>query len=601
MKQLDEKTLLDRKKQGLFSWINFSKGAYILCIDENSNLLSFLDSSFNVKNISSSFFDDVEGKYDYILWRRFDNNSHKMDHILNKINSLLTDNGVAYLGFINKYSIRRECGDTNYYGKYSKKNIENIFKRMSYNFIRIFSIFPDLYYPQFIISNDFYPNENMLVRYFPIYNDPKDIDIDERAIVDYLISEKKLHDYANGYLVEFRKNNNNTTNCQYITLSMDRDNENACNTIVSADCVIKKYPFYPPEKKIEALKDNEMHLINHKVPIIKSAQDKFYKVKFYNADILTTKLHDLLMDDINNFYILFDRYRDIIYSSSDIVKIDNSVPVLKRCYFDLVPLNCLWLNDDFMFIDQEFYTENMSANIVIWRAIKILYLSYPDISNYVLEKDLLARYGMDEQISRQYGLIANSIIDKIRNNDLLKDFYSKHTISVTNLKRNADKSNNNRKLLLMKKIKNSNNKKYNIGYVAGVFDLFHVGHLNILKKAKEQCNHLIVGVVSDRGVTELKGVELFIPFEERIEIVRSCKYVDEAHEIPFEHPTTIDAFNMYHFDVQFSGDDYINDPGWLYMKDFLEKNGSEMVFLPYTKDTSSTKIKESINSKGIKK
>ena len=214
---------------------------------------------------------------------------------------------------------------------------------------------------------------------------------------------------------------------------------------------------------------------------------------------------------------------------------------------------------------------------------------------------MLARYGINDSLAREYNLFSNDYLDKLRNKDILNNFYKKHTISLKKIEENIYKTSDTKMMDLINKIEKSSHKKYNIGYVAGVFDLFHIGHLNILKRAKEMCNHLIVGVVSDRGVTEYKKVELFIPFEERIEIVRSCKYVDEAHEIPFEHPTTIDAFNMYHFDVQFSGDDYINDPGWLYMKDFLEKNGSEMVFLPYTKDTSSTKIKELINRKGIKK
>ncbi len=140
-------------------------------------------------------------------------------------------------------------------------------------------------------------------------------------------------------------------------------------------------------------------------------------------------------------------------------------------------------------------------------------------------------------------------------------------------------------------------KPYHTGYVAGVFDLFHIGHLNMFKHAKEQCDYLIVGVVSDEGVRINKGTEPFIPFEERIEMVRSCRYVDEAVEIPFNYGGTKDAYQMYHFDCQFSGSDYINDPNWLAEKEFLEKNGAEMVFFPYTESTSSTKLKKMIDKK----
>ncbi len=140
---------------------------------------------------------------------------------------------------------------------------------------------------------------------------------------------------------------------------------------------------------------------------------------------------------------------------------------------------------------------------------------------------------------------------------------------------------------------------YHTGYIAGVFDLFHIGHLNMFKRAKEQCEHLIVGVVSDKAVRVNKGTEPFVPFEERIEMVRSCRYVDEAVEIPINYASTRDAYQMYHFDCQFSGSDYVNDPNWLAEKEYLEKHGATMVFFPYTESTSSTKLKRMINERLI--
>ena len=140
-------------------------------------------------------------------------------------------------------------------------------------------------------------------------------------------------------------------------------------------------------------------------------------------------------------------------------------------------------------------------------------------------------------------------------------------------------------------------KKYHIGYIAGVFDLFHIGHLNMFKRAKEECDYLIVGVVTDEGVMKAKRTMPFIPFGERIEIVRSCKYVDEAVEIPPEHSNTDEAYRRYQFDVQFSGSDYEHDKGWLAKRDYLQKHGANLVFFPYTETTSSTSIKDLINRK----
>ncbi len=138
-------------------------------------------------------------------------------------------------------------------------------------------------------------------------------------------------------------------------------------------------------------------------------------------------------------------------------------------------------------------------------------------------------------------------------------------------------------------------KKYHVGYIAGVFDLYHIGHLNMFKRAKELCDYLIVGVVTDEGVMLNKKVKPFVPFEERLELVASCQYVDEAVEIPLHANNTDEAYRRYQFDVQFSGSDYEQDEAWLAKRDYLRERGSDMVFFPYTEKTSSTKIKALIN------
>lgn len=153
------------------------------------------------------------------------------------------------------------------------------------------------------------------------------------------------------------------------------------------------------------------------------------------------------------------------------------------------------------------------------------------------------------------------------------------------------------KIPMMQENEERTPKKYHVGYISGVFDLFHIGHLNMFKRAKEQCDYLIVGVVTDEGVRSIKKVEPFVPFAERIEMVRSCRYVDEAVEIPLQYNDTREAYKLYHFDCQFSGSDYKDSPAWLSNKEFLEQNGSAMVFFPYTESTSSSKIKALIEKK----
>ena len=132
-----------------------------------------------------------------------------------------------------------------------------------------------------------------------------------------------------------------------------------------------------------------------------------------------------------------------------------------------------------------------------------------------------------------------------------------------------------------------------IGYTSGVYDLFHIGHLNLLKNAKGLCDKLIVGVSTDKLV-EYKHKHPVIPFEERIEIVRSCKFVDAA--IPQEELDKYKMWEKLHFDVLFVGDDWYNSPSWKEMEEKFSKVGVRIVYFPYTKGTSSSLINETLNN-----
>lgn len=128
-----------------------------------------------------------------------------------------------------------------------------------------------------------------------------------------------------------------------------------------------------------------------------------------------------------------------------------------------------------------------------------------------------------------------------------------------------------------------------IGYTTGVFDLFHIGHLNILRRAKEQCDYLIVGVTTDELVS-YKHKKAVIPFEERRAIVEAIRYVDKA--VPQESMDKMAAWEKYQFDVMFVGDDWKGTEKWNKIEADMERVGVRVVYFPYTKGTSSTLINE---------
>ncbi|MDB2564400.1 adenylyltransferase/cytidyltransferase family protein [Amylibacter sp.] len=126
-----------------------------------------------------------------------------------------------------------------------------------------------------------------------------------------------------------------------------------------------------------------------------------------------------------------------------------------------------------------------------------------------------------------------------------------------------------------------------VGYTSGVFDLFHVGHLNILRNAKSMCDKLIVGVTTD-DLVSYKSKKAVIPHDERMRIVRSIQYVDSV--IPQE---SMDKFTMWKklkYDIVFVGDDWYNEPKWDQIEADFKKVGVRVIYFPYTKGVSSTLI-----------
>ncbi|MGL4866623.1 MAG: adenylyltransferase/cytidyltransferase family protein [Clostridium sp.] len=134
--------------------------------------------------------------------------------------------------------------------------------------------------------------------------------------------------------------------------------------------------------------------------------------------------------------------------------------------------------------------------------------------------------------------------------------------------------------------------KRRVGYTTGVFDMFHVGHLNILKRAKENCDYLIVGVSTDELVEKYKNKTPIVSYEERREILEAIKYVDEV--VPQESRDKYSAYKQYGFDVMFVGDDWRGNGLFLEVEKRFKEVGVEVVYFPYTKGTSSTVLREKL-------
>ena len=133
-------------------------------------------------------------------------------------------------------------------------------------------------------------------------------------------------------------------------------------------------------------------------------------------------------------------------------------------------------------------------------------------------------------------------------------------------------------------------KKYNVGLLMGVFDLFHVGHLRLIQRASACCRYLRVGVLSDDLVEKYKNKRPVIPLDERMEILSAIRGVDEVVPIT-DDPSRLLEYDRRPFDCFFSGDDYSGNTYWEWERQELRKRGSDIVFFPYTKEQSTTNIR----------
>ena len=131
-----------------------------------------------------------------------------------------------------------------------------------------------------------------------------------------------------------------------------------------------------------------------------------------------------------------------------------------------------------------------------------------------------------------------------------------------------------------------------IGFTAGAFDMFHVGHLNLIKNAKARCDYLIVGVNTDELIASYKDKNVVVPLAERLQIIESIKYVDEVIAVD-----TLDKGKMWEkkkFDVVFIGDDWKGSERWNETEQKLKKYNVDVVYLPYTTGTTSTLLREKL-------
>lgn len=711
--------LIKELPKGILKWYPFDCEKKILVIDEN-----------NIFGIQY-----MEEKYTYIIVTSVIEKMDTIDIILEQLKNLLETNGRLFLLMNNRLGIRYFCGDRdpytmrnfdsiedytkiyckkedNFYGRmYDKTQITKLLKGGGFEYFQFYSVFTDLDNPSFIFSEDYVPNEDLANRIFPTYNHADTVFMEEEKLYQQLIDNGMFHQMANAYLIECSLDGG-LSDINFVTSSLERGRKDALFTMIHKSGIVEKKAAYPEgRERIREIHQNGENLQKRGIKVVENKLEQDSCVMpFVEAKVGQQYLKELILTDKEKFLQKFDYLKELVLKSSEIIepdKGDGNGALLKYAYLDMVPLNSFYMNDDFVFFDQEFCKENYPANVVIYRLICTFYAGNGELQKIVPVQEMYERYDLNRKLERWRTLEREFMIE-LRKEKELRIYHERIRRNAAVVNENRHRMNyseseynrffgdifknaDSRKLILfgsgnfakkfldmyqteypvyaiidnnenkwgselegiridsvhildewepddykvliciknylpvmkqldklgvkdysvfnpektyqrpMKVVLENNGeitkKKYHIGYVAGVFDMFHVGHINLLRKAKELCDYLIVGVLSDEGVFLQKNKYPIIAEEDRVEVLRACKYVDRAEILPAERAGIREAYKLFHFDVQFSGDDHGEDLNWMAEKAFLQKNGADIVFFSYTEGISSTQIRKKLKEK----
>lgn len=586
--------------------------------DVSDELVEAFDNA--VKIVASDSIPE-NGVYDYILCMALPEKKCNPVVFLESLFGHLKESGILLFPMNNRLGIRYFCGDRDPYtdevfdgvenyvntgtlnsdghiGRmYSRHEMEHMMNMSGVAKSRFYSVYSGLEMPMHLIADGYIPNEDLANRVLPAYHYPPTVFLEEERLYGSMAENGLLHTMANTYLIECGKEKSKLLDVKYVTASMERDRDRAYYTIINGDnTVTKKAAFPEGETGLKELVVNQKKLSEIGLEVVQITPGiNEISMPYIDAPTGQKVLQELLVKDKLLFFKVFDQFMEQIDKAAEIIEIDSEYgPLSKYAFMDMVPLNSFYINGRFVFFDQEFKKKDFPINVVKTRAL-LTFFAYHDELRFV-ERELYERYGLWEKkglyTEKEWEFLGN-----LWSEDELKPYRDRirrdTPITIENRKRMNIPGDYS--MCTNQDYDRQAPKPYHIGYVAGAFDMFHIGHLNLLRRAKERCDHLVAGVISDERVYELKNRMPIIPCHERMQVVKGCRYVDEVIELPLGKAGIRDAYERVHFDCMFSGDDHADNPGWLAEQAYLRTQGSDIVFVSYTKETSTTDIRKKMN------
>ena len=595
---------------------------------------------------------DVSEKYDYVVCLEALECVSDPKSFLQGMMGLLSKDGRIILSVDNRFGLRYFCGSGEKHTGIPFMGINGYYRNTGINQIgeaegRSFSIgeltlllkdsgvqnykfyypVPDSLMPQMIFTDTWKNGINAAERLNDYnYNDEKMLGIEHR-IMSEMIDAGALHFLADSFLVEVSPSGE-LSDIDYAVVTTDRGEEYGMATTIRSSGRVYKRPLWSAgEANLKKLYSYTEELSEKGVPVVRSElhmdeRGYFLDMPLVRKTGLTYWMEEAVSEDQEIFVKIFDKifeYIKLAFSPDESGK--------GRTFMDLAPCNCFMNEeenvapeDSLLFYDQEFISEDGTPEYAMYRTIKYFFQSSRKAREAFDSEKLYDRYGITPYRRMEFEEKEQTFISRLRNTKKYKWLLQASTPDYERIFENtlrlvgggeADDENTAGKTDDEKTVdeetvdektskdvhfegKTENGKKYHIGYVPGVYDLFHTGHLRLFERCKEMCDILIVGVLTDELVEFYKGKKPVIDYENRAAVIAGLKVVDRVVPVDFNNTDKIKAWEMLHYDCHFSGDDHINH--WKDVEEELRKRGSAMEFFSYTEGISSTMIKEKMNN-----
>ena len=484
--------LVKEFSKGALVWYNFKPDCDILYLyndKEDAAVKEFLQQKGTVTLCSCIELAEAKlevNRYDYIVGIDVIEECQNPAELLKACHKILKSSGRIVLGTENRYAIKYICGDRDPYTNHSFDGMEN-YRRLSdvdRNLIagrcysmaelklmlsqagfendKFYSVMPSLQETQLVYAEGYEPVEELAMRYFPLYNYPDSVFLEEQYLYTDLIKNGMFHKMANAYIIECSMDGR-LDDTIHATISLDRGHDNA---LVTSICehdgvrnVIKRAVYKEGIHKLKEMQDNlnDLHARGINV-VVSSIENDTFIMPYVDAPVAMNELKAIAKKDKNAFLKAMDDMNELIINSSEHTGIisekdRNSAdgrdlgPILERGYIDMVPLNCFYdgtIEDSrsrFIYYDQEFYWDNCPAKAIMYRSISIIYDGTDKEFERIMPRtELLDRYELAE-CEDVWQRMSSRFTETLRNQKPLRPYYENKRVDGRILYTNREKIN----------------------------------------------------------------------------------------------------------------------------------------------------------------